>query len=193
MKYDERGFYVIEGASDMEDCSMFNGLIALFEYRNVNLSNFITKDYKRVYQRCPGSKYDFSRDQVVCLWAGLWKQQLYFAVDKKKITGKDLFSPANNGHYNWCRGLTNNWFNKLWLKAEILFHAKFKPIAEPNQLIAMMMVAGPEYLKLWTKHNKFWAHSIAKYWFLDDGAWRNEQAFGEHMINTIERIIYDRS
>lgn len=184
--------FKITGASDHEDGSMFNGLIALFEYKEVDLEHFIEwnnfTDKKTRYVRHPyGTKYLFSRDQYLCLSAGM-KKQMPANVWENWIDGKDLLSPANKGHTLRCKGKRASWFQNLWLKAEILFHAKFTPLDEPNQLIAMMMVAGPEYLKLWVKHNKEWARSIRKYWYTEDGHWRNEPELAEFVIQKIESM-----
>jgi len=178
--------YKINGASDWEDASMFNGLLALFDIRDVDLMQFIDENK---YVRHPyGTVYNFSRDQFLCLSAGLSKK-FPQCVREDWITGRDLLSPANKGHTLRCRGLKASWLQDLWLKAEILFHAKFTPLAEPNQLIAMMMIAGPEYLKLWTSHNKEWQRSIRKYWSEEDGAWRNEPELAEAMIKKISNIV----
>ena len=190
MKFDGR-IYKIEGASDLEDSSMFCGLISLFEYKKVDLLYFIVfgTGWSNYVRHPYGPKYSFSRDQYLCLSAGLCKQHLYSYVNEEWISGKDLLSPANHGHTKRCQGLKANWFQNLWLKAEILFHAYVKPIDEPNQLIAMMIVAGDDYLKLWTKHNKQWERSLRKYWYQEDGAWRNEPEFCEHMISEITKRI----
>ncbi len=184
--------FKIEGASDFEDASMFNGLLVLFGFAKVDLTQFIEQNSKSEnsrYVRHPyGTKYLFSRDQYLCLAAGMAKTMPTNVVESW-IDGKDLFSPANYGHMKRCKGSKPNWFQNLWLKAEILFHAKFTPLNEPNQLIAMMMVAGPEYLKLWTKNNSQWERSIKKYWCDEDGHWRNEREFAEHMIKVIKKLI----
>lgn len=195
MIFDGR-IYKIEGASDYEDSSMFNGLIALFDYngaaadfwQNRTLRNFIEYDeagfpFGKRYVRHPyGTIYLFSRDQTLCLWAGFHKVAMSGSVHKSLVDGKDVFSPANMGHYRRCRNEEANWFQNLWLKAEILFHSKFTPLDESNQLISMMMVAGDEYLKLWTKMNPRWRESISLYW----DSWRKEKDFGDHMIKIIE-------
>lgn len=184
--------FKISGASDYEDSSMFNGLIVLFRYDDrVSLLHFIDPSTEKIYVRHPyGSKYDFSRDQYICLAAGLsMRPSASLLVSERFISGKDLLSPAVHGHTKRCQWKKSNWFEDLWLKAEILIHAYFTPTDEPNQLIAMAMVAGEEYLRLWTSHNKKWEYSIQRYWCKDDGAWRNEPEFASHMIATIKQKL----
>jgi len=188
--------FKIQGASDLEDASMFNGLLVLFGYATVDLNHFIERDSsnnKINYVRHPyGTKYSFSRDQTLCLAAGM-SMIMPENVVSARANGKDIFSPANKGHLQRCSGRKSTWLQNLWLKAEILFHAKFTPLAEPNQLIAMMMVAGPEYLKLWTQKNYQWQRSIRKYWYSEDGNWRNERDFAEHMITVITDLVEKHS
>jgi hypothetical protein len=193
MIFDGR-IFKITGASDYEDSSMFNGLIALFEYDSRvdwALSEFFSGALLNgKYVRHPyGSKYNFSRDQYLPLAAGYWKKNHPGFVHESFIDGNDILSPANHGHTRRCQNGKANWFQNLWLKAEILFHAKFTPLDEPNQLIAMMCVAGPEYLKLWTKNNPQWQRSIKKYWCEEDGHWRAEPEFAEHMILKIKQAV----
>lgn len=184
--------FKIQGASDFEDSSMFNGLLVLFDFARVDLSYFIKRSSfseKFSYVRHPyGTKYSFSRDQYLCLAAGMAKS-MPENINNNWVNGKDLLSPANRGYLQKCKGGTISRLQSLWLKAEILFHAKCTPLSEPNQLIAMMMVAGPEYLKLWTRSNPQWQRSIKKYWYEEDGSWRNEKDFAEHMIKTISSAV----
>lgn len=189
MIYDGK-IFKITGASDYEDSSMFNGLIALFSYDNrVDLNYFIKDQHTGPYVRHPyGGIYSFSRDQALCLWAGLKKLKMTTKVCITWVDGKDIFFPGNLGHYKRCWYPTEtsvSFLQDLWLKAEILFHAYCTPTAESNQIIAMMMIAGPEYLKLWTSHNAKWEQSIMMYW----DSWRNESDFGAHMVSVIKSLI----
>lgn len=181
--------FKISGASDFEDALMFNGLIALFDYDpRVNMDYFFNET-GYVRHPYPPVKYDDSRDQVECGMAGFWRQGKFDKVDQKFVDGKDIFGPGNKGHELRCQNKKASWFQNLWLKAEILFHAKFTPLDEPNQLIAMMKVAGKEYLKLWTDNNPQWRESLRVYWYKDAGSWRAEEEFCEFMIEDIEREV----
>lgn len=188
------GYVKINNTTDFEDSSMATGLCALFGYFKDELNFFDGKyiDFWKFirpdgyYQRCPNSKYDFSRDQTLVLWAGMKANGQYYLVDKWRVTGKDLFSPANYGHLRRCQNKKSYWFQDQWLKAEIIYHAKVTPLEEPNQLICMMMIAGDEYLKLWTSLNHQWQNSINKY-FRD--SFRNEPEFAAHMIKVINERV----
>jgi hypothetical protein len=180
----ENGFVKINGASDLEDSSMAAGMCALFNYPiAVNMQLYFRAD--GMYQRCNNSVYTFSRDQTLCIVAGLYKRGLDTLVDIHRVDGKDWFSPANRGHTLRCKGLTASWFQDLWLKAEILFHAKFTPLAEPNQLICMMMIHPDKaYLRLWCKVNLTWAEAIEQYWC----GWRNEPLLASLMCSKIRAL-----
>ena len=181
----ENGFVKIEGSSDLEDSSMAAGMCVLFDYPiEVDLRKYIKPN--GMYQRCNNSKYLFSRDQTICLVAGLSKVKLglHSKSNLWRVDGKDWFSPANKGHIRRCDGLKASWFQDLWLKAEIMFHAKFTPLDEPNQLICMMLIAKIKYLKLWVRHNKKWRESIRTYW----EGWRNEPYLSHLMIEKIEQL-----
>lgn len=186
MIFDEMGLPKDSGATDFNDSARIAGIIALFQYptdRYLWLTEYINDAGK--YIRHPKEyKYNFSRDQAVCLMAGLWFNGLSYLVDKKAITGKDILSPSVMGHIRRCQGKKANWFQNLWLKLDIYYNAYIDPLSEPNQLICMLMVAGPEYVKLWTKLNTKWRQAITDYWC----GWRGESNLAAHMINRIERI-----
>lgn len=186
MIFDEMGLPKDSGATDFNDSARLAGIIALFQYptdRYLWLTEYINDAGK--YIRHPKEyKYNFSRDQAVCLMAGLWFNGLSYLVDKKAITGKDFLSPSVRGHIRRCQGKKATKFQDYWLKLDIYYNAFFDPLSEPNQLICMLMVAGPEYVKLWTKLNTKWKQAITDYWC----GWRGESGLAVHMINKIEGI-----
>lgn len=186
MIFDDLGLPRDNGSTDWQDSARLAGIIALFQYptnSDLYLTDYINKDGK--YIRHPKEyKYNFSRDQSVPLMAGLWINGLSYLVDKNCITGKDILSPSVRGHIRRCQDKKANWFQNLWLKLDIYYNAFFDPLSEPNQLLCMLMVAGPEYVKLWTKLNTKWKQAITDYWC----GWRGESGLAVHMINRIERI-----
>lgn len=145
------------------------------------------------YVRHPNvSPFDplISRDQIVCLFAGMWAKYHSIMVDPNyQPPNKDYISPSVRGHFIRCAGGKAHWYQDLWLIADILWSAKINPLAESNQLIAMLIVAGPSYLKLWTMLNQQWKKSILDYWSENDGAWRQEPELANAMIETIKSII----
>jgi hypothetical protein len=201
----ENGFLKPNGASDFEDSPVISSLAFLFSSKeeidlpimnfdlneSVLLKDIIANHFdfdKMKYRRCKDSKYDFSRDQTIPLVAALHRSNRSFLVHQDFVTGRDFFPPSVKGHIKRCQGKRANWFENLWFRAEILFHAKVKPLDEPNQLICMMLIAGDDYLRLWKKLNTRWQDSIKKYWSDYDGAWRNEHFLAADMINYIESI-----
>ncbi len=185
MLYDKLGLPKENGASDFQDSSRFAGILSLFwdDFNEGFLWKYVVEENgKTIYVRHPLERlYDFSRDQYICLAAGLsikWPSK----VDERFITGKDVLSPAVGGHTRRCRGESANWFQNLWLRADILYHAYATPRDEPNQIICMAWIAGPEYLRLWISHNKNWKQSILDYWT----TWRDESGLADMMIKKIE-------
>lgn len=173
-------YYVIEGASDEEDCSMFNGMLRLFEFKtDILLLSFIKGIH---YQRCKYSKYDFSRDQFIPLAAGYNADKLYAFVDLDRVNGKDFMSPTVKGHERRCQGRKANLWHDLWLLADLLVYSVFTPMGEPNQLICMLKVAGPKWVRLYKKLNPRWRDALREYWC----GWRNEKEFCEWVIKDLE-------
>lgn len=187
MIFDSLGLPRPTGACDFNDSAAIAGIMETFSHPTyINLSQYIVIDK---YVRHPlESKYDFSRDQTLCLMAGLWSQKRFHCVDLGFVKGKDWFSPGHKGHVKRCKNEKANWFQDLWLKAEILFHAKITPLEEPNQMLCMAMVAGPEYVKLWTNNNKQWQRGIRDYFC----GWRQEPELAELMIHKISNIDTDK-
>lgn len=188
MIFDELGLPKDTGASDLQDSARLAGVMTVFEWpqkiplvKYVIDDNFITK-----YCRHPKEyKYDFSRDQALCLMAGLAKQNHFQYVKKEFVDGKDLFSPSNMGHVRICQGLKPRWYQNAWLWFDVIYSAKVKPLAEPNQLLCMLVVhPDTKYIKFWLKHNKQWEQAIRDYW----SGWRGEKELADHMIDfLIER------
>lgn len=191
MRLDNNGYICVSGASDSEDSSMFVGMLATFDSSiNIDFTKYINAEGK--YQRCLNPRYDFSRDQYIPFIAGLKSRGLSHLVSQDRVTGRDLISPSVKGHERRCAGLSANWFQDLWLKAEILYHAKVVPLNEPNQLISMLMIhPNKNLLKMWTTLNKQWKESILVYWSEGAGAWRGEPELAKSMINKILTLIQD--
>lgn len=183
----ENGFVKIMGASDLEDSSMAAGMCALFEYPiEFDILNHLWPD--GMYRRCRNSRYLFSRDQALCLVAGLYKRGFSQYVGLERVDGKDLFNPAARGHIKRCQSKKAWWFQDFFLRLEILAHALVTPLGEPNQLICMMMVhPDRKYLKLWCYLNSEWRKSINLYW----RNWRGEPELAELMIIRIEEALHD--
>lgn len=209
MIFDELGLPRDNGASDRQDSARLAGILTLFDwpqkidlreygtpkeeflYRDKitgHLSRQVSWKYLNAYVRHPAEyKYDFSRDQAICLIAGLSRQfPSDFWINAKYITGNDFLSPSVKGHIQRCKGLKASWWQDQWLKAEILISAKFSPLGEPNQILCMCVVAGPEWVKRYCKANPQWKRAIEIYW---KESYRNEPELCDHMIQKIESIL----
>ena len=187
----ENGFVKITGASDLEDSSMAAGICATFNYPiAMDLFRYFNKNDNYNYQRCDNSKYLFSRDQAICLTAGL-KTQGFDAkfIGADRINGKDILSPSDKGHIKRCQGLKASWFEDAWFWAELAFSAKVKPLDELNQLLCKMMIADPKFIKWYCRNNPQWEQSLKNYWCENDGAWRNEPELCAQMIYKINERI----
>jgi hypothetical protein len=139
-----------------------------------------------MYQRCADSKYLFSRDQTICLVAGLYLKGMSDFVSLDRVDGKDIFSPSVKGHIKRCQGGKASWFQDAWLWLDVWFHAKVKVLEEPNQLLCMMMVhPDKKYLKWWCANNPHWEMSIDVYW----RGWRGEPELAELMIKKIKEFV----
>ena len=190
MKFDNLGLPQDMGASDLQDSARLAGIMSVFNWpQKVPLQLYVISKGK--YVRHPREiKYTFSRDQSICLLAGLNFQKLEILADPNYKTEGDFVSPSVRGHFKRCAGLKANWFQDLWLSAEIYFNAHFTPMNEPNQLICMLMVhPDKKYLKLWTDKNIFWSRAIRDYW----EGWRQEPELSELMIKEIDKIINNQS
>lgn len=185
----ENGFVKITGATDLEDSSMAVGMCALFDcLPAVDIFNYFNRDsfdMLGTYRRCLNSKYLFSRDQTICFVVALLKANMTDLVSLDRVDGKDIFSPSVRGHINRCMGLNAYFYQDWWLWLDVWFHATCASRSEPNQLLCMMMIADPKYLKWWVENNHDWEFSITDYWC----GWRNEPELAEMMIAKIKERI----
>jgi len=188
MIFDHNGLPKDNGATDYQDSARLAGIMAVFEWpRGVNLQGYLDMGQKPKYVRHPfeESKSDFSRDQAICLMAGMCYSHMPIQVDRRFVDGKDWFSPSQMGHVRRCQGLKAYWYQNLWLWLDVLWACYVKPMAEPNQLLCMLMVADPKYLRFYVKHNKKWKEAILAYWC----GWRNEKELAELMITKIRNRV----
>ncbi len=185
MIFDEQGFPRDTGATDFKDSARLAGMMAIVgDPRTPNLAKYF---WDGLPVRHPMySTSDFSRDQLLCLVAGIKMQGLWHSnIHLYKPTNGDWISPSHKDHLRRCARLPDTWLGRQWLKLDILFHAKVTPLAEPNQLIAMLIIAGPEWVKRWTDANQYWRTSIANYWC----TWRGEGGLADDLITKIEAIL----
>lgn len=192
MIFDELGLPRVTGASDLQDSAALAGMMSIFEWpKKIQLTNYVVRTPTfHGYVRHPNEiKYDFSRDQAICLLAGFAYYRQYNWVDESFISGKDILSPSVRGHIQRCKGLQASWFQDLWFWADLAFSAKFKPLDELNQLFCMMMVADSKFIKWYCRNNPQWPTAIKNYWCEGAGAWRAEPELAQLMIKKINERI----
>jgi hypothetical protein len=153
-----------------------------------------------------------TRDQIICLTAGLyakdligltlnihnkaersnWRSQNIDADKpgsrKKFPDGPDWYSPAHRNHLRICADKKPSLTGKAWLWADISYACYVDPWHEPNQLICMMVVAGPKYVQWWKAHHPDWKRSLRKYWCEEDGAWRGQKVVCDYFIAALETM-----
>lgn len=188
MIFDSTGLPRDTGATDWMDSSRLAGIVRLFEVKSKIPIDLYVKDKKYVRYPFTENPYDFSRDQTLCLVAGLYKAGFSFLVDENYVTGKDIFMPSHTGHMRRCAKQKPTLLQKAWLWADVTYSAFVKPMNEPNQILSMTYVAylqgETSYLKFWLKHNKTWQESITEYW----NGWRDEKDLSQLMIDTLTKI-----
>lgn len=191
MIFDELGLPKEMGASDLQDSARLAGIISTFNYRHdaLPLEKYIYGyGERRKYVRHPSEiRYDFSRDQAICLFAGYYFNFQSDLVDLKLVDGKDIWSPAARGHVRRCKKQKANWFQDAWFWFDIWRAAHFQKLKEPNQLMCMLRVAGEKHVSYWVNTNKQWRQAILNYWCEGAGAWRGERDLAMHMIKDFER------
>lgn len=191
MRYDEYGYICVNGSTDSEDSAHLAGILAVTEHEEqVQCNNYVVTDddvTHGYYIRCLISKYDFSRDQAILLMVGLLKQGYKNLIRTRFITGKDLIPPSLHGVETIAKRGKPYFFQKWYAMLEVYVHAKFQPLEEPFQVIAMCEAYG--LYKFWTSKNKLWRYSIERYLCALDGKWRNEPELYEHVVKYIEGKI----
>ncbi len=222
MIFDKNGLPRDSGATDFMDSARLAGLIKLVGLPPMYLSmtgaadvTLYQKDgicyrYPFVDSNNPASDNpnNVTRDQMLCLTAGLWasgrqdialkiyqkiKQRGFRAqnteadvVGSKKpwYNGADIMLPADINHFRLCAGLKPTVLGLLFLCLDILFFNHSTKLKEPNQLIAKCMVAGPKYVKMLSRARI--SVCLKDYWL----GWRMEPAFCNQILekfNTVQQ------
>ena len=172
-----------EGATDMWDSARLAGMMVIADMNPLPLSSYLVDGLPTRHPSVPSS--DFSRDQLLPWIAGLYLQQGPTDLTNYEPTNGDVMTPSHNMHLRLCAGKGHTFLGRLFLYVDILFHAYCTPLREPNHIIAQCVVAGPEYVRMWCKHNKQWAKSIRNYW----SGWRKEELLAETLIFKIEGYL----
>lgn len=190
MIFDGLGLPRDNGATDYKDSARLAGLLTVMGWpQNVYLIRYVNDDGNFIRHPSDSDPSDFSRDQMIPLVAGLKTKGLLGVVrphsGKEVAQNGDPLSPSQRNHIRMCAGLNPSWIGLQWLKLDILYSAYVDPMAEPNQLICMLMIAGPEYVRMWTSKNNRWRDAINAYW---RDSFRKEPELAEFLIKKLEAI-----
>lgn len=214
----QNGLPVDKGATDAMDSARLAGVMATFDYPNFDKSLLIQylveKDGQLMAVRHPveGGKEDerpsnnplnFTRDQLMCLAAGLSKAGYYaqckrlleaaeargnraqnteadFPGTKKKFpNGPDWLTPSHMNHLRLCAGEKGTLVGKIWLNVDILYSSAFRRTKEPNQLMCMCEIAGK--MDMLKSLNGSLSKAIRLYW----ANWRSESELAEFLVSKI--------
>lgn len=198
MRFDELGLPIEDNASDKQDSARLAGFLTTFEWpRSFNLLEYVksvpmppSNDvYAFKYVRHPEEYiYDLSRDQYVCLIAGLSKQDHQEIISREFVNGKDFMSPTIAGHERRCKGIKTSLWQNAWFVGDIVVYAIecLWNIDEPNQLLCMAEVAGKNWLKFFCIITP-WKKALRKYWI--ETRTKPEIELVDHVIKYVESRI----
>ena len=212
MIFDTHGLPKDTGASDYADSARLAGILGAFGHPAMTaekIAQYVIGDQGVRYpyvdptgNLSSNNPKNFTRDQEVCLAAGLNKlrrpdlaMKLYRAAQnrwyrgqnteadipgstKKFPDGADLFLFDTMSHLKNCADQGPTVLGRINLIIDICYKAWVKPMTEPNQIMCMCLIAGPMYVKLLRKLNKKLDAAIREYW----SGWRGEPELAEFLI-----------
>jgi hypothetical protein len=191
MYFDEIGCPVDSDASDKADSARLAGLLAITLPAKCPplLQTYFTASGSPVrhpaatsYPECEPRV--MSRDQLVCLSAGLyfqspplsllpWKALKLFGwfapndMDErsKKWKVPDFLPPSVRGHIRACSGLKRTILQRAWLYLDLWINGlSWFKLKEQNQIQSMALVAGPKACYYYMKWNNSWRQATRLYW-----------------------------
>jgi hypothetical protein len=219
MIFDENNYPRDSGATDMMDSCRLAGLLAIINHKHqIDMAKYTVKvDNQYLGVRHPNeipsnNPKNFTRDQTIPLFAGIyaqngisslakklfqgikerkWRAQNteadYAGTTKKFPNGPDFFNPAHMLMMSVAAGEAT-FFRKLigypFVVLDILFNAIFTPTRESNQLICGLYLLGPSWLKFYKLVTPKWKIALTQYW----GGWRGESQLAEEIIEWLEKI-----
>jgi len=211
MIFNTSGFPKDNGATDFLDSSRLAGMLVISKNpQAVDCSKYFVDGNPT---RCPSepgiasNPHTFSRDQLVVLAAGLMLQghkdqiaSMYKKAEKafhlapnnqnddgsKKWFGGDFIASHIMGALAKAAGLHPKLsiMQSLLLKFNIWLNNKRTPLNESNQLIAVCVMAGPEYVRQYRDNTPQWKQAILNYWAL---SYRNEPEIANALIDVISK------
>jgi hypothetical protein len=211
MLIDSLGLPQDEGATDKMDSARLAGMMAIVNHPlTPDLTSYVIGNLAvRHPQEVPSNNpLNFTRDQLMCLVAGLRKQghleacrALYEAAKtrgwfaqnseadhpgtvKKFPNGRDYLSPSNRMVLAICAGHKGNIIGYAWLAMDLAYNAIITPTREPNQLLAQLSVVSPKWTKAYKLMTPKWREAIRGYW----SGWRKEPALAEILVTHFEGV-----
>lgn len=211
----QHDIYMPENRPDGGDSAARTGIMALcgspedrqviFMFEQVGLG------MRHPYQVPWNNVWNFTRDQLTCLAAGLKAaalvtpssacQRLYKshkdrgwrAQNREKDVvgsvkswpdGPDWLAPDIRLHLRLCADIPSKWYLIGWafLWLSLIYNTKIKPNAEQNQFICQVIIAGPKWVKRYKRMHKSWRENLQSYW----NGWRDQKEISEAMINKLE-------
>ncbi|HBI00980.1 MAG TPA: hypothetical protein DDY18_05085 [Flavobacterium sp.] len=200
------------GATDAMDSARLAGLMATFDFpgfdKSLLLRYLVEKNGQLMAVRHPGEEpsnnpFNFTRDQLMCLAAGLHKAGYlneckglleaaktrgnraqnteYDMPGTKKDfpNGPDWLTPSHMNHLRLCAGEKPTLLGKIWLNVDILYSATIGSDKEPNQLMCMCEIAGK--MEMLKRFHKKLEDAIVNYW----DNWRLEGDLAAFLISKI--------
>lgn len=204
MIFDDQGFPKDNGASDWLDSARLAGLMAIVNHpQTPDLSYYVISGEAVRHPTSPSN--NVTRDQLMPLVAGLYKQGhktyaelLYLACNRKFgwgraqnthdifgeqkpfWRGRDILTPAHMLVMAKACGKKGPKIGYLFVLLDIIWASYIKKHDENNQLISMLFVLGPNWLKLYKLlAGKNYEIAIRNYW----ENWRNEPELAQMLIN----------
>ena len=195
------------GATDKMDSSRLAGMMALCNHPlTPDLSKYIVLNDQGVRHPTEfpaNNPKNFSRDQLLCLLAGLYKQgridiciKLHDAAKARGWWAQNIEDdvPGSTKRFaDWlafgnrlvlakAAGKRGNILGYPWLVLAILFNAIFTPIKESNQLLGQLFIMGPRWMKFYKLVTPKWQQALRDYW----SGWRGEPELAEMLINKLD-------
>lgn len=151
---------------------------------------------------------NYTRDQEICIAAALLKMSCPVPTlrllgelrrrryrgqnvekdipgsTKKFPDGADLFLPHHVNHMRICANENSLIIGKIFLAADVIFNAIFSPRRESNQILCMLMTAGPRWVKFYKLVTPQWKLAIEDYWC----GWRNEPELAQMLIDKVKSM-----
>lgn len=152
------------------------------------MTSFIHEDglVRHPFQKKWNDPRETSRDQLVCYAAGLSEVSRYFCGllqnYYKFFINKDILMPDVRSHLRRCAGMKPTMLGNLFLLLGILWSTKIRPNEEQNQIICMVIVAGPFYRDLYMRWHLTWRENVREYWC----GWRDQPEIAEALIKKME-------